>query len=489
MNRKTLFLALAFLSLKAIANGPTYTVTDLGDLPGGLEASFAEDVNENGVVVGIGTGPNGDLAFKWTRSGGMVALPLLPGTTQSRAYNVNSIGQVNGDCFVTENFETYRPAFWTSTNQIVNIGIPSGFSWAFCGGMNDHGQLVGWGQSPTGRKGWTWTESTGFQVTNPANGAAECGFSDINNRGAICGWNDNDAMVWNNGVPTALEMGAGGTSAYPNMMTDEGRIGGYVVLGGGLYTAGQWNLEGKYLQSPQLPGYPSMDCFTASSEGGMIFGSAYGPGFEHATVWSPVDGLTKVSDLIDPTTPGWALKALFATPSGVLAGWGEIGGVTHACVAVPVVSPHAMNVTLGKQSGGLLASLSGSDNDPVTVCRFFVPNQQVAPVTVEFDATSPIKSPFAYNLRVESRVTTGGAFNQTLDLYDWSTNSYSTVDARTDTLNTSYKTLELKASGNLDRYVGPGRTLRARLRVKPIGPVGSAQWCTDIERVQYVTQL
>ncbi len=57
----------------------------LGDLPGGIQGSFASDVSADGtVVVGIANvafipGLTDLEAFRWTRSAGMIGLGDLPG--------------------------------------------------------------------------------------------------------------------------------------------------------------------------------------------------------------------------------------------------------------------------------------------------------------------------------------------------------------------------------------------------------------------------
>ncbi|MGE0002433.1 MAG: hypothetical protein AB7T05_10230, partial [Fimbriimonadaceae bacterium] len=251
----------------------------------------------------------------------------------------------------------------------------------------------------------------------------------------------------------------------------------------------QWSAQGEFLQSPQLPGYPSMDCFGASKEGGWITGAAYSSDFDKATLWSPIDGIVELNSLIDPSTPGWDLKALAINPRGLLVGWGEINGTVHACVAVPVSTPKSINVVFGKHAGGDLDSMENADGESLDVCKFIVPNQNVSPVTVEFEAECAIKSPFAYRVRSTTSTSIAGSFQQVVDLYDWQTMAYSPVDLRTDSLGTAWKTVELQGSGSLARYVGPGRTMRARIRVRPTGPVSGSAWCVRFDRIEFVAQL
>jgi uncharacterized membrane protein len=76
------------------------TVTDIGNL-GAEFWNTPTAINQHGVVVGFAGDPafpEGDIlhAFSWTRSGGLVALPALPGHVDSEAYGVNDDGTVVG---------------------------------------------------------------------------------------------------------------------------------------------------------------------------------------------------------------------------------------------------------------------------------------------------------------------------------------------------------------------------------------------------------
>ena len=80
------------------------TITNLGVLPG-MTFSFASDINDNDVVVGVsGTGtiesPILTRAFKWTAGGGMQALSTLGGAVAS-ARAINDAGDIVGSATVS----------------------------------------------------------------------------------------------------------------------------------------------------------------------------------------------------------------------------------------------------------------------------------------------------------------------------------------------------------------------------------------------------
>ncbi|MCC6404636.1 MAG: hypothetical protein IT207_11570 [Fimbriimonadaceae bacterium] len=468
---------------------PRYVVTDLGDLPGGADLSRAMDSNEAGYVVVTGTSAVGESAFVWSRAGGRVPLPGLPGRPQTIVFSINEHGVISGAAHDGTWPTGYRPVLWTTSGQVTELTLPSGVDWAFQGHLSDQGMLVTWGGTPSGRRGLIWRAGSGWEVVAPPAGYSECGLSSVNNKGEVCGWADNDPFLYINGAWIPLDVPAGGLDAYPNFITDEGRSGGYVRVGSSLWIAGQWNRDGDFIQSPQYPGSNSMDCFTASAEGGLVSGSTFDGGFGTATLWSPVDGVVSVNSLLDPSTLGWHLNAMFIEPDRTMIGWGQTNGVEHACAAVPVGNPISMNVLFGRHSAGNLENMAEADGYSLDVCKFIVPNQTVAPVTVEFDGSCALTKPFAYLLRATSSTSVAGSFEQTTDLFDWQSGDYGSGDSRTDALGTAWKTVELAGSGNLARYVGPGQSMRARFRIKPNGPVSGSAWCVRFDRVEFVAQL
>ena len=62
--------SLAFVLPSALADS-NWTITDLGDLPGGSSTSDAYGINNAGQVVGDGYVDAGQRGFLWSRGGGM----------------------------------------------------------------------------------------------------------------------------------------------------------------------------------------------------------------------------------------------------------------------------------------------------------------------------------------------------------------------------------------------------------------------------------
>ncbi len=151
------------------------------------------------------------------------------------------------------------------------------------------------------------------------------------------------------------------------------------------------------------------------------------------------------------------------------------------------IAPSRLAVRLGRLDAGDVSSLAAIDGNSLRVCRFIVPNQAVAPITVEVSGTAASTDVEFLDLLVTSRMTVNGLFSQTLDLFDWSTNTFSTTDVRTDSTNTTFATRKLSATGSVSRYVNPGDlTVTGRYRVRQTGPAASPAWCNEVDQFRWV---
>ena len=151
-----------------------------------------------------------------------------------------------------------------------------------------------------------------------------------------------------------------------------------------------------------------------------------------------------------------------------------------------VVAPTSFSISLGKLSGGTVASLGAEDGNALTICKFIVPNQTVAPVTVQFDGKSSFLSCSALKLDFVSRMNSAGLFGLTLDMFNWTTNDWDLVNTVTTSVNTTYSLATLNATGNLANLLkSTDGSLRARFRVKQTGPAANLQWCHEIDKATW----
>ncbi|MBS1721554.1 MAG: hypothetical protein JSS66_00955 [Armatimonadetes bacterium] len=209
--------------------------------------------------------------------------------------------------------------------------------------------------------------------------------------------------------------------------------------------------------------------------GGLVFYSTLNSGnFCGLTGWNA--GLGRVAQFSQ--TVG---EAHLADPLGFRLLGNVIEWVSHGAAAIQL-SPDTVTVRIGQTTSGGLGQISDIDGQVMRVCKFIVVNQQVAPVTVEVEGACPFGNPATMQFRTYSRQTVSGAFQMTVDLYDWSTNLFSTTAVRTDPIGTNFKAVAVNANAPVSRFVSGSGRVKARYRVKQAGPGASSAWCNDLDQ-------
>lgn len=130
-------------------------LTDLGGFGGSSSFGYALDINEAGQVVGSSFVNNGSEgisqhAFLW-EDGVMTDLGALPGLLDSRALGVNELGQVVGfsSLFDPDTTDEVSRSFLHSDGVMIDLNVPGDYSVAE--DINDSGQVVGWSTSSAAR--------------------------------------------------------------------------------------------------------------------------------------------------------------------------------------------------------------------------------------------------------------------------------------------------------------------------------------------------
>ncbi len=128
------------------------TMTDIDGLGG--SSSNANAVNNSGQVVGYANTSDGvSHAFLWTSSAGMSNLDVGSslGETASVANAVNSAGSVVGSMTISGAAHAFLDSGGTMIDLNSFISPTSGWLLAYAKGINDSGEITGWGANSAGK--------------------------------------------------------------------------------------------------------------------------------------------------------------------------------------------------------------------------------------------------------------------------------------------------------------------------------------------------
>jgi probable HAF family extracellular repeat protein len=127
-------------------------MTNLGVLPGGSDTnSWASGINDAGQVVGYSYAAAGGNAFLW-QNGIMTNLGELPGGgDDSFALGINNAGQVVGSSAATNGQSAFlwQNGVMTDLSTVSGV-VGTGWSLIEATAINDAGQIVGYGINPQG---------------------------------------------------------------------------------------------------------------------------------------------------------------------------------------------------------------------------------------------------------------------------------------------------------------------------------------------------
>ncbi|HNA30042.1 MAG TPA: hypothetical protein PK437_08285, partial [Thiobacillaceae bacterium] len=128
------------VGLEGAQAGIEYSLTSLGDLPGGTVSSTGNAINEAGQVAGYSAVSGGMSAFLW--SGGIMS-NLGSAGFQSWSMGLNDSGRVVG--LFTTTPGAYHAFSWDLAAGWRDLGdLPGGLDYSKAAAINNPGQIVGY---------------------------------------------------------------------------------------------------------------------------------------------------------------------------------------------------------------------------------------------------------------------------------------------------------------------------------------------------------
>jgi len=368
---------------------PSYTLTDLGTLPGGGN-SYGSGVNVYGQVTGSSDTPSGGHAFLSGPNGGPLKdLGVLPGNPidpSSEGAGVNASGQVAGSSPVAN--DQLRSSFYHAVLSSPNGGaltdlgtLPGDYS-SIGRGVNDAGQVTGYSYPRVGPAHAFLSSLNGGALhdlgTLPGGTMSE-GFSEgfgVNASGQVTGYSDTIISDGSNPRRAFLsspnggalrDLGAlpGGSSTIGFGVNDSGQVVGNADTASGDVHAFLSGPNGGPLKDlgtlPDDPSDTNSEAFGVNNSG-QVVGDVYLPGTSVRAFLYSGGVMIDLNSLVAPGSG----SNLFMTTATAISNNGFItgnciasDGNIHACLLTPITVNVGPKITVtASASGGATGTLA-----------------------------------------------------------------------------------------------------------------------------------
>jgi probable HAF family extracellular repeat protein len=332
-------LRIAFLlslTVSSLCAAQTYTVTDLGTLPGN-GYSVARGINATGQITGAAGSNNSPNSSVFVYSNGVLTNLGTLGGTSGIGNGINASGQVAG--YSQNGSGTYR-AFLSNGNTLTDIGDLGGGS-AVGYAINDLGQVVGAAYTADGSV-HPFLYSNGHMTDlgtlgSPAGNSWWNSATGINKSGAVTG-TSYDAQgnffgfVWSNG--TMKKLGTlGGSWSQGYAINNKGQVTGLAYTRNGDAHA-FITINGVLKDLGLFAGQYSTTWGFGINDSGVVVGQSTFQSTYHAFVYS--GGQIKDLNKLIPAKSGWVLiDANGINNAGQITGMGMHKGLEHAYLLTP----------------------------------------------------------------------------------------------------------------------------------------------------------
>jgi probable HAF family extracellular repeat protein len=343
----------------------TYTITDLGVIPGGIY-SVATSINNEDQIVGYSAlqGSSYHNAFLYN-NGHLTNLGLPPGYAGGGAYSISDTGNIVGDIYKVDP-NKHHAAIYNPDGSITDVP-PLGSNSSHFFGVDNAGDAVGYSETPDSipTHAVLYTGGNLMDLGTLPGDMFSWAYA-INDAGQIVGKSGggqvNHAFIYQDGIMTDLGT-LGGPSAIADAITNNGLIVGYSTPDNASDVHAFLLDENGMTDLGTLPDFTASYAYGLNSSG-VVVGTCKNSDSTSAFVYE--DGqMFNLNDLVVNGQKWTLLNANAINDAGVIVGNGDLViddfGTTrnHAFMLTPI-SDQTVVLNFGQSSAQMLGALSGS---------------------------------------------------------------------------------------------------------------------------------
>jgi probable HAF family extracellular repeat protein len=353
--------ALLGASLSRPALAQSYSVTDLGTLGG--SSTYAEHINEAGVVVGDSNVASGAVdAFYWN-NGTMTGLGLTNSVLTPIAFGINNAAQFQIVGTDVGFFGASGTAFLWQNNNLTWLPSFGGSTYAYR--INDAGQIVGAADVNGNRHATLWYNGS-ISDLGILPGGTQSFAQDINAYGYIVGSADdasanNHAVYWDStGIHDLGTLPNGTSSSCYGVQRAESysfAVGESNTLVNGTEEEHACAFDGDSVEDLGTLGGNLSAAYAVNDYFQIVGSTERTDGSFAAFLYSWYGAnMYDLNALISPST-GWQLtSATSVNDHGQITGYGQLNGQTHAFLLTPTYHIKSVTVSPGTVPGSISAT-------------------------------------------------------------------------------------------------------------------------------------
>lgn len=200
--------------------------------------------------------------------------------------------------------------------------------------------------------------------------------------------------------------------------------------------------------------------------------------FNHSTMGVQTGSTVVSTHFTVPSSAPIGATTLYAVANGIPS-----VGQTLYVVGPNVFLPSSYSILLGNYVSGSLSSMFFADGQSLVVSNAPTINLLQPAIQIVGSATSTVFAPTTLQVTVTSSVSTPG-LNQIVQLYNFSTGIYDTIDTRPATI--SSQTINVGPSSGMSNYVNSTTgEVRAKLNFLKVAATTSASYTANIDQLTF----